>query len=278
MTPASSSSVSTLVSCWWCGQSADSREHKYKKSDLTRVYGPGPYKDDEVLLRLSDGRRTEMRGPDSRVLKFEPTLCQRCNNHRSQPFDAAYDRFAKYVFSNERRVLLARRVRLSTIYGSSWRHESENLSKYFVKHICCRLAESANDPRPAINPKLVAFLDGGVPPDCLELDLYVDRTFLWMWRVLRTGGSTPTGFFSLGPLWGLIDEQGGLAEPQSSLGLGWLWIAWRVDGNAGYVNPLVRDVVRLRRVRTRPARFHWALVFGYFRSRLDPIMRRRLRS
>ncbi|MFC5112013.1 hypothetical protein [Kibdelosporangium philippinense] len=28
--------------CWWCGSVADTREHRYKRSDLIRDFGKGP--------------------------------------------------------------------------------------------------------------------------------------------------------------------------------------------------------------------------------------------
>jgi len=30
--------------CWWCGAPADSREHKFKKSELRLNNGPGPWR------------------------------------------------------------------------------------------------------------------------------------------------------------------------------------------------------------------------------------------
>jgi hypothetical protein len=38
--------------CWWCGVPADSREHKYKKSDLIRQYGSGPWTGDQRPQRV----------------------------------------------------------------------------------------------------------------------------------------------------------------------------------------------------------------------------------
>jgi hypothetical protein len=37
--------------CWWCGAPASSSEHTYKKTDLVREFGPGPYKGRNALIR-----------------------------------------------------------------------------------------------------------------------------------------------------------------------------------------------------------------------------------
>jgi hypothetical protein len=39
--------------CWWCGAVADSREHKHKKTDMTREFGVGPYVRDSGVVRGS---------------------------------------------------------------------------------------------------------------------------------------------------------------------------------------------------------------------------------
>lgn len=100
--------------CWWCRGSADSREHKYKRSDIVREFGKPPYASDETPVILKDyGDRRQLhdvRGPNSSLARFATTLCGRCNDTRSQPFDAAYDRFVEYLREREDEIFETRCV------------------------------------------------------------------------------------------------------------------------------------------------------------------------
>jgi hypothetical protein len=116
---------------------ADSREHKFKRSDLVRVFGTPPYHGEWTLVRHSGGERSEAHGPGSDLFKFEPTLCQKCNNVRSQPFDRAYDRFIEFVTANADEILKATAISLAAVYGPTWETERDNLVRYYVKHVCC---------------------------------------------------------------------------------------------------------------------------------------------
>lgn len=88
--------------CWWCEAEADSREHKWKRSDIVRIYGPGPY-GGELLWGNEHGQSRILQGSRSSELKYKATLCQRCNNARSQPLDRAYDVWAGFVSAPPRR-------------------------------------------------------------------------------------------------------------------------------------------------------------------------------
>lgn len=86
------------VLCWWCEKrSADSKEHKFKASDLRRAMFKS---DPAAIVWMNDmGTRRDVKGRPAinrdryKVLKFEPSLCKKCNNEHSQPFDLAYDQF-----------------------------------------------------------------------------------------------------------------------------------------------------------------------------------------
>lgn len=127
--------------CWWCGDTAQSGEHKYKKSDLIREFGKGPYKKSEKLLRVTKERDQIISGPKAKALKFQKNLCGKCNNSRSRPFDLAYTNLMDFVKINESTIISNRLLNLSEIYGSDWVEQVKNFKRYFIKHICCRLAE-----------------------------------------------------------------------------------------------------------------------------------------
>jgi hypothetical protein len=133
------------------------REHKLKRTDLVREFGPGPYPE---LVSVREGRERRVQGPNSALAKFRATLCARCNNERSQPFDHAYDEFASYLRSRERHVLASRSIDLRAVYGRPWEQGRDALLRYCVKHIGCRLAENEFEVPASVR----RYLDGGPEP------------------------------------------------------------------------------------------------------------------
>lgn len=144
--------------CWWCGDEADSREHKWKKSELSAIYGPAG-SEKYPLIWVEDGSHTKIiQGPDSAILKFEKSLCQNCNNSRSQPFDRAYDHWVGYLEANYDQIIESGLVDLRDIVDQADYEEFKlNLAKYFAKHIGCRLADGSAGKVP---DSLIAFING----------------------------------------------------------------------------------------------------------------------
>jgi hypothetical protein len=211
-----------------------------------------------------------MTGPQSRALKFSPTMCKQCNNIRSKPFDDAYDRFISYVDAHAHVILASNEISLSNVYGEGWEAQRDDLTRYYVKHICCRLAEPDNAFPIAIDPQLIAYLDGGPEPTCLELDLYVESVYLRIWRIFKRENdpvNLPAGFFGFGPILGQLDPQtNAFSSPQSYLAYAWLWLAWKV-GDSGFSSPFSSEVVLLRRKTTMPWQTRAFLAFAETRSR-----------
>lgn len=142
--------------CWWCqARPATTGEHKYKRSDLSRLMG-----DDQALFWGDGDQLREIRGRSGitrdryGVVKFPKSMCDRCNNARSQPFDLAYDRYAEYVSSHWLRI--AAGLDFEEIYGEPWSRDLLNLARYFAKHFGCRMVRSGL----RIPDSLRDFLDG----------------------------------------------------------------------------------------------------------------------
>lgn len=144
--------------CWWCGSPADSREHKWKRSEVTDVFGRGSY-DSVVWLTEGRGKAPQsepIRGPKAGRLMFGYSLCAQCNGTRSQPFDHAYALFSSYLLTHYLQVIEQRWFNLSGVYGADTENQIQNLARYYGKHIGCRIAEKAG----RVPENLVAFLDG----------------------------------------------------------------------------------------------------------------------
>jgi hypothetical protein len=124
--------------CWICGNPADSREHKFKKSDVAQAGKTWAPSDRPHFVNASGRHR--IRGPDSQLVKFEKVLCRKCNNTDTQPFDRAYERFAEWVNQKGLALITETHIDFAKIYGSAFQEGVSNLMKCFAKHLGCRIA------------------------------------------------------------------------------------------------------------------------------------------
>lgn len=219
--------------CWWCGSPADSREHKLKRSDLVREYGRPPYAGPRTLTYFSDSAKRDFHGPKSPLVKFAPSLCARCNDTRSQPFDRAWDLFVSYLVENETAILASETVSLSDVYGGDWGAGALNLARYVAKHLVCRIVQELPGPT-GIDPALIAFLDGGAYPEWLSLDFCLDMSVRDMLRLTRAApcpedpAAAEAGFLAMSKLWVMMDPQTEpWSEPQGGLYYRWLAVYWK---------------------------------------------------
>ena len=60
------------------------------------------------------------------VVKFPKSLCEVCNNQRSQPFDNAYEIFARYV--DRARLRISPGVNFQQVFGAGWERVTLNLA------------------------------------------------------------------------------------------------------------------------------------------------------
>lgn len=123
-----------------CGASADTGEHKIKKSLLVELHGNAAYVGANAMAHVKDGQVRSLQGPGSDLVKYKKCLCSACNNSRSQPFDRAYDKFVKFVIDREDEIVERRVIDFADVYGNSFPEEQTNLYKYFVKLFGCDLS------------------------------------------------------------------------------------------------------------------------------------------
>jgi hypothetical protein len=241
--------------CFWCQErEADSREHKFKRSDLVREHGRGELRDDRTLIRYGGQGRREMRGTNSEALKFRPSLCAHCNNTHSQPIDKAYDHFIEGVFAEEAKFLAQRQIDLEAILGADWRSSAEDVLRYFVKHALCRIAESRHGAEDAELPTdALAFLDGGPVPESLACEIWIEPTWL---RFADVGKDDPSWvrWMGMDPLFGGPDGRVG-----GRWAYGWLVFGWEFWGEDPE-HPFGERVAKLPIIATRTVDFELALM------------------
>jgi hypothetical protein len=241
--------------CWWCQiRPADSREHKFKRTDLVRVHGRGELRGPRTLVVRSGARSTEHRSTKNKALKFSPSMCEYCNNTRSQPFDRAYDEFIEWVLTNETAVLAERRIDLTAVFGSDQKRKGEDVLRFFVKHICCRLAETVDADGDALIPSdAVRFLDGGWPPRNIATAMWIEPSWL---RFDRFGEGDPEWISILGmePV-----QAGPEMRVASRWNYGWLVLGWECWGEKNG-NVFLEREITLPIICAKPAAFELSYV------------------
>ena len=170
--------------CWWCTNTADSREHRFKKADIIREFGKGPFKKGHVV-KTDDGfdekKGLPIQGPNSNYLKFSKNICQKCNNERSQPFDLAYDKFMDHLKANEDTIFDSKVINLQSVFGISWNTDYENLVRYFVKNISTRFADLGIK----IEPEIIKYLNGNKKLKFLDLSFQIRTDWAEVYKLLK---------------------------------------------------------------------------------------------
>jgi hypothetical protein len=194
---------------------------------MTREFGPGPYVGDSGVVRGFGETLRPVQGPGSDELKFERVLCATCNNARSQPFDRAYDTFVTFVANNEGSILQSRRFRFSDVYGSSWRSARENLAKYYVKHVGCRLAQDGIK----VEQPILDYLDGRSKILAgLEMTFEIRTDIVALFEHSRLHGEDFGGALWMGDLYCMYSPStGSIDEVQGFVGYRWLRLNYLYD-------------------------------------------------
>lgn len=132
--------TTVITTCWICGAAADSAEHMVKASDF-RVMFPGRTQN-APAYRHSKHRINELvRGAEASVLKFKPSLCQPCNNARSQPWDRAWEALEKGIREARPRLSKGNRIPLGRIFAMNRQNSMLHIHQFFTKLLGCVAVE-----------------------------------------------------------------------------------------------------------------------------------------
>lgn len=127
------------MKCWICGLVATTKEHKIKKSTLKKIYQK-EFQNGE-MLHFKNGKYSKIQGVDSNKIKYQKSLCAKCNNEFTHPFDNSYDLFLNYIIENYQHITKIRIINFFDIYGDTFPLMQLNLFKYFMKIFGCDLIE-----------------------------------------------------------------------------------------------------------------------------------------
>ncbi len=195
-------------------------------------FGIGPYYDSEEVVKGIDGKLIPVQGPNSKAMKFSKNICQKCNNERSQPFDKCYEDFTEYIRTNELEIIGSKQFRFSDIFLESWDQKRLNLLRYYVKHICCRLAEN----NIYIHQRIIDFLNGATELMYLNYNLEIRLDIVAMVIVLKKD-NIGDGCLWLGSLDYLQSKSTGKkSDIRSFLGYRWLRMNYKYDYSLEHTN------------------------------------------
>ena len=131
-----------MTNCWICGDPADSREHRFKASDI-RLH-IGELTQAKPLFRAPDGSKPLRIGSENaKAFKFSKSICQKCNNQRTQPYDRAWETLSKYFFDNRDQIVAKQRWEPRRVFPGAARKSLLNVHLYFVKFFGCVAHENS---------------------------------------------------------------------------------------------------------------------------------------
>jgi hypothetical protein len=138
------------MNCWICGSIADSEEHKFKSSLIKDLYGKKF--NDALIFKICSHDIEEstdkiLQGPNSKLLKYQKSICKECNNSKTQKHDIEFDVFIKYCIKEYDKDLILKIIDLKKIYPLETDNHLNDLYKYFAKIIGCRLFECGHSKK-----------------------------------------------------------------------------------------------------------------------------------
>lgn len=128
------------MKCWICGDIATTGEHKIMKAILKDVFKDNFENKD--LLHIKDDKATNLQGASSKKIQYLKSLCLKCNNEYTQPFDFSFLKFFEYIKNNHSLLFKTKMLDFEKVYGESYKKEIINLFKYFIKIFGCDLNDN----------------------------------------------------------------------------------------------------------------------------------------
>lgn len=138
--------------CWICGDPAESREHRTKRSDLKSIAGE-PTQADPLFLHTAKKRNRRIGSLNADALKFSSRLCHSCNTTRTQPHDYAWQMFSESLRFRQPPMVAGQLIRANSVFPYNTRHAMRHVHLYIVKLFGCMIMDGnvAIDIQPFAN-------------------------------------------------------------------------------------------------------------------------------
>ena len=125
-----------MEKCWICGGIANSKEHKFKASDIKRAFGK---KFDAFLFNGDEVQEFNSYKDD--IIQFPKVICVDCNNNKTRKHDNAYDEFVIYAYKNQKKILRERKIDFQDVYGEELWLENWNSRLNIIRPVSGQLLE-----------------------------------------------------------------------------------------------------------------------------------------
>jgi hypothetical protein len=119
-----------------------------------------------------DGKMHAFQGPNSAHVKFGKTICQKCNNKISKPWDQAYDHFIEYVEDNPDYFRNKHEFDWHDLFQNT-DLDQRDLARYYIKNFGCRMIDHGMEVPESLRHFL--FDDAAIPH--FDLVLFRDYHF-----------------------------------------------------------------------------------------------------
>lgn len=129
------------MKCWICGAAADSREHRIKRSDLKAVVGKPPTQANPIHIHTAVRRNRRIGSLNADALKYASSLCQSCNNTRTQPHDYAWQCLSESLRLRQPPMAAGQYVRTNRIFPYDTCRAMRHVQLYLVKLFGCMIVE-----------------------------------------------------------------------------------------------------------------------------------------
>lgn len=126
--------------CWICGDTAASREHLVKRSDLRALVGRVT-QSNPLYLHTAKRKNRPIGSLNADALKFSKSLCDYCNTTRTQPHDFAWDDLSKALRTRRPPLVGGEFMRANAIFPYDTRRAMRHVHLYFVKLMGCKIAD-----------------------------------------------------------------------------------------------------------------------------------------
>lgn len=130
--------------CWICNGNANSREHRIKKSILKNIYKDVSQKQ-PIFHRRDCERKRPIGSFNSKAFKFEPFICNDCNNRLTQKADRAWEKLSHFILQNWGIIKSTNVIDLVDVFGENFKENFLQVQLYFAKFLGCKIVESGRD-------------------------------------------------------------------------------------------------------------------------------------
>jgi hypothetical protein len=160
------------LSCWICGDVADSGEHAFKARDLRRIFKQDGYAPNDLPFYFYEQGYERIRGPKSERMKYSDLICTRCNNDRTSAFDRAYDRLSDW-FATQQNNYTMMEIDFREVFGKNYVQSIDAFRRYSAKALGCKLLASGCRLPANLFPNPVSDIDVSI----LQLSICRVQTF-----------------------------------------------------------------------------------------------------